>query len=251
MVYVPNAYDAIWEPWATEVEYVENGLYYCEVRQRNFSSFNAADDVVVRGFKDVFEDIKSCQDYINLYYYDGYCRGCKYRADSGTILNCSMCVYNVKVKSDNITEYDKGVCDITNVPVWSARNPCIGAEICMYFSPSLSQYEDWTWERYRDLLKYCEFNKECLHHKNSAHKTCDYDKYLDEFIKIPVDDDKIEYLYIRRREWIDHSFVNEHGDYLYHGVRFKPEYTKTGKIKKGTLNRSEFYDEVKIWKLSN
>ena len=246
IVYVPWPYDTSWEPQLTKIEYIDNGIYYCKVKQRNFSSFNATDNEHIYGFADnIFADRESCEEYIRLYYYDGLCDGCKYADVAGTVLKCNVCKHRKIIYPDNPVDNPKEICGPTGVFV-------AVSDICSNFSPALPQYESWSWARYEDLLKNCEFNKECIHHLQSVHKTCDYDKYLNEWVKIPVDDEKIEYLYITRNEWNEQSFFNgSPRGYWYHGVRFKPEYTKTGKIKKGTLNRSEFYDEVKLWELSN
>ena len=249
LVYVPNAYDIVWQPYLTKIEYIDNGIYYCKIRQRNLSSFNSLDNEFVYPFKQVFEDRESCQDYIDKYYYDGLCKGCKYADDAGTILNCSMCSHMIQRRNSDPTKYDSGYCKYSGISVWSARNPCIGKEICKNFSPSLPQYQDWSWLRYDDMLRNCEFNKECTHHKYSAYKNLriSYDKYMSEYIQIPVDDKNIESLYIKRSEWIDQSFVLGNGRYKYHGVKYKPELTRSGHIKKGTANKSEFFDEVRIW----
>jgi len=219
-VYVPNAYDTTWKPWLTQIEEVRDGKYVCEVKSRNYNSFDAPDNVSLREFDQVFADPLSCKEFIDNYYYDGMCRGCSYYDDAGLILKCYMCQH---YKRDG----DKRYC----------RKRLVAApEICKDFSSTMPQYEKWTWDRYDDLLRNCEFNKECKHHCDSCHKTCSYEKYMDEYVSVPVDytynGRKVAYQLVRRKDWVS-------GNKNICGIRYAPEYTKSGKIKKGTVNNIE------------
>lgn len=247
-VYVPNAYDTIWKPCLTQINEISNGKYLCEIKYKNFASFNGDDHVVEREFDKVFGDPISCRDYIADYYYDGLCKNCIYEKDAGTILNCSMCRYNIKVDEPDPVKWNWGYCEFTDIPVWSSKSAARGMEICRNFSPTLPQYEDWTYERYEDLLKNCDFNPECIHHRESCHRTCTYEKYINELMRIPVKNKeysnrKITHVFVKRKEWVDQSFCGDESGYvLCWGVCYAPEYTKTGKLKKGTLNQVEVFD---------
>ena len=155
-VFVPNAYDVKWEPYFTKIECVEKGNYYCKVRKRNLSSFNAPDDYVEYPFSshEVFSNVDDCKKYIDDYYYDGYCKECKYFKDAGTILKCSMC-----------SHVKKHYCELNNLQV--CTNNSSSREICKNYHYKAPQYVEWDWNRYADLLVNCEFNQLCDHHSKS------------------------------------------------------------------------------------
>ena len=246
-VYVPNAYDTIWKPWLTKIEEIINDKYLCEIKYKNYSSFNGDDHVVKREFDKVFGDPLSCREYIADYYYSGLCRNCMYEKDAGTILNCSMCRHNIKVDESDPVKWNWGYCKFTEIPVWSARCATRGSEICRNFSPALPQYEDWSWERYENLLKNCDFNPGCVHHRESCHKTCSFEKYMDEYISVPWEIEyegrKTSYALVKRQDWVDQNFLTDDGHIICWGLKLKPKYTKTGKLKKGTVNQVVVFTE--------
>ena len=243
IVYVPNAYDVIWEPYATIIEDVlDPGHIVCFLKHKNYSSFNGQDitQETVLNIKQVFSNSIECQKYIQNYYYDGLCRNCNYYKDSGTILRCLTCTHNCRHKTDSSTHnWEIGVCSYSGLQVWTQEKPNLGEEICKHYSPTITQYTKWTWDKYNDLLQKCEFNQDCIHHSCSCHKTISYDKYINEFKRIPFssiyDKKNIDYVYIKRKEWVDQDFYDDKGIWCW-GVVYSPEFTKTGKIKKGSCN---------------
>lgn len=250
-VYVANAYDCVWRPWLTTIKEIVDGKYVCEVKHKNYNTFNGDDIISDVGFDQVFADPLSCREYIDAYYYDALCKNCTYEKDAGRILTCKDCEHVIKIEAMGPLSCDVGICGNTGVQVWNAARSTTGMEICKKYSPTLPQHQDWDWDRYEDLLKNCEFNKECKHHVESCHKTCSYEKYMDKLIRIPVDFEygnrNVRWALIKRSEWVDLSFKSDDGFWCW-GVVYTPEYTKSGRIKRGTVNNIEMFEERKeLW----
>ena len=152
----------------------------------------------------------------------------------------------MKVVEPDPTDWHWGYCEFTGVPVWSGKGVTKGFEICQNFYPTLPQYKDWNYERYEDLLKNCEFNKECIHHKNSCHKTCTFEHYMNEFVSVPVkakyNGRDVAYALIKRSDWIKQNYITKWGIICW-GVKLKPILTKTGRQMKGTINQSIVFDK--------
>lgn len=248
LCWVAHAYDV--EYRATPMEIVDitsendKTLYWGYVTAHNFAGRRT--EKVFRSFDKVFGDKFDCEDYIWNYYYDRLCRDCKYEKTAGTILNCSACVHNQHIKALDVTKWDYGKCELCGITVWSAEKRHIGMPICKHFSP-IRGY--WSYKKYVDLLKNCDFNPDCPHHKESAHKTCSFDKYMNEYVKVPVDlkynGRQVSYVFVKRSEWCDQNFIDD-GNIKCWGVKYEPEYTKSGKIKKGTVNNVEAFDKQMI-----
>ena len=255
LVYVPNALDMKWNPCLTRVEEFEGGDYYCKVPYKNMAGFSFGTKQVLRPFKEfeIFSKKDDCQEYINNYYYYGLCHGCKYEVDAGTILNCSICQHNIKVNEPDPVKWNWGYCENTGITVWSGKTSCVGLEICRNFSPTLPQYQDWNYEKYEDLLKNCEFNRNCVHHVESCHRTCSFEKYMDEFVHVPGEAEfegrEVAFVFVKRSEWVDQSFKDRDCIKCW-GVRLKPELTKAGKLKKGTVNQNIMFDGLNHLKLN-
>ena len=246
-VYVPHAVSWIWEATLTKIEEITDTSYICDVLLEEFGS---REGLVHRkiGFdkEHVFANKDDCRKYIDDYYYSGLCKGCKYDKIAGIAWDCNDCANKVVVKSEDVTQHDKFYCSKCNV--------CIGGtyigrhEICKYYDPTLPQnikeYE--SYEKYDDYLRNCEFNRECIHHKNSCHKTMPYERYLDKFIRIPCsfkyEERHVEAYFIKRKEWIDLSFKDDDGCFYCYGFAFSPVYNKNGSIKKGTANNVKMFE---------
>lgn len=245
MVYVPNAYSWKWEPCLTYVKEIRNGKYVCEVPHQNYADNSGKIYRIEVEFDEVYKDYDSCLEYITNYYYGGFCEGCKYDKIAGTIWNCEDCSHLIIQKGD--LSSDRFICEKCGVCVGSTYVLC--HNICKYYDPTLPQNirEYVSWEHYDDILKNCEYNPDCIGHQKSCHKTCSYDIYMNQMIRIYCDkfdyDGKIVQSYlIKRKEWIDLSF-NTNDGILCWGLGFAPEYTKKGQIKKGTANRVVSFKE--------
>ena len=245
-VFVPHATSWVWESTLTQIEDETEKYYICDVLVDEFGS---REGLVHRkiGFdkEHVYENRKDCDEYISLYYYDGLCKGCKYY-DVETNWDCNDCLYKGVVKNQDVTKHDTYICrkcDVVIGGTYTGRH-----EICKYYNPTLPQNVTnyISWDIYNDVLKNCEYNRECIHHKNSCHKTCSYDKYMNEYIKIPCDfiyeGRGVESYLIKRSEWVNLDFKDKDGFYCW-GLRFKTLYNKNGSIKKGTANQGIMFDK--------
>lgn len=247
LCWVAHAYDVSYQPTVMEIVDITNEndslLYWGYVTVNNLAGRRI--EKILRSFDKAFHDSISCSDYIHNYYYDGLCEGCEYEKSAGLILNCSTCVHNKHISVSDVTKWDYGKCDLCGITVWSAERRHIGMPICRRYSP-IRKYDTTSYEEYIDILKNCEFNQDCPHHTASCHKTCSFDKYMNEMIKVPVNlkynGRQVSYAFVKRSEWCEQSFI-ENGNIRCWGVKYAPEYTKSGKIKNGTANNVETFNK--------
>lgn len=251
IVFVPNAVEWVWDACYTQIKRIseDNGkiTYYADCPHHNLFSISPGNGIenVERSFKEheVFNDLNECKKYISDYYYGGLCKNCHYNDRAGQVWRCGDCAEVVKVIGENPTDNYKLVCKKLNLVVGGQYR--LPFEICKFYEPTLPQNkkEYVSWEHYDDLLRNCEFNKECNHHKQSVHKTCSYEWYMNELVEVPISfkmgDKKVISAKVPRKTWIDHSFV--FGDILKcRSLKFEPELTKTGKRKKNSIKGVAF-----------
>lgn len=259
IVYVPHAHGMTFQPYMTKVDDVilNDGktLYCVTVKTKNFSAFNEPDDehYITYDESEVFSptEIEKCRKYVSDRFYGGLCTGCKYDDISGDIWSCDDCLHKVTISRSKPTDWDVYKCGLTDIVVGNQKqSKCL--EICKHYSPTLPQNIKHyvSWEHYQDVLKNCEFNPECVHHKKSVHGTVSYERYLNESVKIPLSfkmgDETVNHVRIYRKDWNEGNFID--GDIVTCiGVGFAPQYTDKGKIKKGTYNRGiSFESPTKI-----
>ena len=257
LVYVPHAYDTQFQPYLTKVDEIEyqNGklLYCCTVKKKNYAAFNQPDDEQYIEFEEyeVFSptELKKCEKYISDKYYGGLCSGCKYGKISGDIWRCNDCQHKITVSATQSTDWNVYKCGLTGIVVGNQKKH-ICSEICKYYSPTLPQnIKNYvSWQHYQDILKNCEFNPDCIHHRKSVHHTVSYERYLNETVRIPISfkmgEETVIYVRIYRKDWNDGNFID--GDVITCvGVGFAPLLTEKGKVKKGTYNRGESFDVPK------
>lgn len=258
MVFVPNAYDWIWRSHLTKIEEISNEdgkmVYYADCPQLNLFSFNSGNQIKRIKFfeKEIFKTKAECDEYISNYYYGGLCKGCHYEDIAGDIWYCNDCSFIEKVKGEKPGDNFKLVCKRNNLDV-GGQYVARGHEICKYYDPTLPQNKKTyvSWEHYDDILRNCEFNKECVHHKNSCHKTCSYEWYMNQLVDIPISfklgDRVVRSARITRRMWIEQNFLNN-GILKCKSLDFVPELTKTGRVKKNSVRFISFdkFAEVNI-----
>ncbi len=257
VVYVPNAYTVKWESHMTRIKRVykdENGIYkyYVDCPIDRLTN-NDPPEIVEKCYKEhqIFVSRKDCDEYIDNYYYDGLCRGCKYDKINAYIATCGDCEYMVNIPRVKPTDNYIGKCKLTNITV-SSKPPIRQHECCKYYKPTLSQNKKAyvSWEYYEDMLINCEFNKKCICHTKSCHKTCTYDWYMNyKRVAFPISFEfngrKVWQAKVTRRVWIEQSFLN--GDILEClALTLVPELTKTGRKKKGSVDFVEFDKPTKI-----
>lgn len=239
-VYIPNAYEWKWEPYRSQIEEVEETkdgtVYYIRTCENDLMIFESCVKRPLCKFKEheVFaaDDLKGCQKYISEYYYDALCRGCKYDKVNGVIWDCHDC-----------KNKENGVCKRTGIIVGKSYSKA--KECCRFYEPTFPQnVRDYvSWECYEDILKNCEFNPNCVFHKKSCHRTCTYERYMNELIGIPVrfmnNKRKVRTVKILRKDWVNQTFPRETDDkkeIRCRLIEYDPELTPTGKRKKGALN---------------
>lgn len=254
LVYVPHAYTALFEPHLTCVDEVSDDGYYCTLLVNNMAG-RCIERVSIH-FKEheVFakDEREKCAEYIRLYYYSGYCDGCKYDKIAGDIWDCHDCAYKKIRKSGKVGLHDIHYCSRTGVVVGGTY--CHHLECCKHFSPTLPQHKAayQSWEYYDDILRNCEFNTECPGHKYSAIKTCPYERYMNQLVRFPLNieyyGEKVEYGMVKRSTWIENNFIDkENRKVTVSGLCFAPLYTPKGMLKKGTANRTVTFDEPRTF----
>ena len=212
-VYVPNALEYSWEPFGTKIEEVQEhdgeSTYYCQTPQRSYT-FNA--EVFYQQFpfkhKEVFpftrEGLASCKTYIHNYYYDGLCEGCEFEELGGLILRCRTCQNCKKYQKDGETLL---VCSRRKLVVGNIAHFGSEMEACRYYVSNKMKFPD-----YEYILKNCDFNKNCIHHRYSCHKTCTYEFYLSKLIPIHgVEEEtgRSVWMKIPRSQWIEADDTRE------------------------------------------
>lgn len=258
-VFVPNAVEWTWNPESTTIkEVVENNgvvSYYAECLHHNLASNSSDYERKDRIFKEheVFEltkeGLESCKKHISNYYYDGLCKGCHYENLCGFVWSCKKCSHCKRVEGKAVTEPNPMRCELNGIVVASFYNGR-GQEICHNFDPILPQDKASyvSWDFYNDVLINCEFNKECYGHKNSCHKTCSYDYYMNQkYVEIPLifsfGNRVVKSVLVPRRLWINQSFLN--GNILTCiTVRYEYEKNKHGRPKKECLPIQETFDNL-------
>ena len=248
-VWVPHAVYMAWEPSLTKVKRIEidpygNPHYVVDLLFQRSALREELHPEECKFLENrVFADYPSCEKFVKEYYYDGLCHGCHYEDQCGHIWMCQQCEY-AKWTHDKYGHKAAQVCARNEIQVSTdtIRN---GQECCRYFKPILPQDKEayQSWEHYEDVLRNCEFNQKCEHHKNSAHKTCSYEYWLSMLLRIPCSfeykDRKVKAVIVPRNLWIDQTFKN--GDNVQcHGLIFEPILTKKGLKKKGIENYESF-----------
>lgn len=223
-VIVPHAYAWKWEPTTIVIDDIRTEdnekVYYAECAYDNmFSSKNNHDTKTFRFeedklFPNTFEGLEACKEYIDNYYYAGYCANCKYNKwiEDFFCKDCVHCETERKSATDN-TLYR---CKINGSVVGCQYQTPIGKEICKYYESVLPQEQALfrSWDDYIDVLKNCDFNKECPTHKLSCHKTCDYERYLNQLIRIGLsfsftfEERKVNSIKILRKRWMEQEFLD-------------------------------------------
>lgn len=242
-VFVPNAFEWIWETAHTIINDVEelNGetVYICPVCRNNLASRSGI-QLVDGTYKEheIFPATKEgkakCDEYISNYYYDGYCKGCSYDKIAGQVWKCTDCKHCKADEQTDLTKPRPMRCEFTGIIVSEYYNRSHSIEACSKFEPFRPQdIRDFcSWQQYDDYLKNCEFNKECIHHKKSAHKTCTYERYMDhELIRVPFvfsfNGRLVTNVKISRRRWIEQTFLLDGKLYCY-SLEFKYELNRRG-----------------------
>lgn len=256
LVYVPNAYEWVWKSCMTVIKKIikkDDGTYkyYADCPHNNLFN-NEPPEKVERCFEEheIFTSKEECDKYISNYYYGGLCRGCHYDDIVGTIWRCRDCSHIEKIKGEKPTDNTKCVCKLNGITV-DNQHHSVSHECCRYYSPTLPQNKEAyvSWDHYDDILKNCEFNPECIHHKNSCHKTCTYEHYMKQLVSFPISFEfegrKVKFAKIARRMWIDQTFLSD-GILQCICLELEPELTKTGRRKKGSIDYRSFDDYVKI-----
>lgn len=256
LVYVPNAFSGIWVPYLTVVEEVGEKGYYCKALAHNYASSGNGTERRKYFYeeKEVFADDakEECAEYIRMYYYSGYCDGCKYDKISGTIWHCSDCEHSKVEVSPTNKYFNVNKCDRTGIVVGGSYSRGLGS--CKHFSPTLPQHKEayQSWEYYDDILRNCEFNTECPGHKYSAIKTCPYERYMNQLVRFPLAieyyGEKVEYGMVKRSTWMENDFIDkENRKVTVSGLCFAPLYTPKGMLKKGTANRTVTFEEPRTF----
>lgn len=248
-VYVPDAYTGMWKPGLTRIDDItEDGNYLCTLLVSNCAARCDEHRQIEFRKEQVFPypEKEKCQEYILLYYYGGYCRGCKYEHTSGAIWKCGDCSHKRRETNESNSYFDKFVCDRTGITIGGSYAQF--HEICKHYDPTLPQNKrDYqSWEVHDDILRNCDFNPNCETHAKSALKTCPYERYMNEFVSFPVsgiyDGKIVNYGVVRRKDWIENNFVLGDRTYEVIALKFAPEYTANKRIKKGTANRMKVFD---------
>lgn len=253
IVFVPHAYEWTWNPYMTTIKDIikENDGSYRYYADCLFNSLFNNEPSKMKEFPfrehEIFLSLEDCRSYIQNYYYGGLCRNCKYDKISGTIWSCSDCEHKLMFKNDTPGRFEKYVCELTGITVgavYQAPHEC-----CKFYKPTRKQnIEEYvSWEHYDDILLNCEFNKACEHHKKSAHKTCSYERYMNELVSYPKSFEfngrTVKYAKIPRRMWIDLNFIS--GDIIKcKCLTLEPVLTESGRIKKGTANNAISFNGI-------
>lgn len=252
VVFVPNAFDWIWRSCMTTIKEVVNidgeDVYYADCLHNRLTNNDPPQMEEFRfSEKEIFLNKKDCDKYISDYYYGGLCVGCKYDEKSGTIWRCKDCKHCMKCESSDVTKFTTYRCGKTGILVGAQYSQF--SEICKYYEPTLPQNirEYVSWENYDDILRNCEFNKECQHHKQSCHKTCTYERYMNELKKITFSFEyngrKVTGIRIHRKQWIDLSFI--HDDVIECvSLDYEFERNRRGVPKKECYPLNEHFDKV-------
>ncbi len=253
--FVPNACEWRWKTSLTvikKIEETENGkIYYADCLHNNLFARDEGIKSIERTFaeREVFKTKEECDEYVGNYYYDRLCRGCKYDKVAGNVWRCDDCEYAVTHFPENPTDSYCKKCSKSGITISGQYSR--GFEICKFYKPILPQNirEYVSWEKYNDILMNCEFNPQCRHHTDSAHRTCTYDWYMQQHVRIPLvfeyDGRKVKQVGIHRRNWIDQDFM-ENGIVKCTFLILDPELTKTGRKKKNSINSISFEKTVSI-----
>lgn len=244
LVFVPNAFEWVWEAYTTQIKEVmkeDNKIwYYADCTRNNLASQSSGYETIKCKFseKEVFphtqDGLNACKEYINNYYYSGKCKGCEYDNKSGTVYRCAMCSHCKDMGQKSPTESRPLKCELNNIVVGEFYNKGKSHEICRNFDPVLPQHvkEFVSWEHYDDILKNCEFNRECPLHKESCHKTCSYEYWMDEkLVNIPMNflykGREVKNVKVSRRRWVNQDFLVD-GKLKCFTLEFKYELNKRG-----------------------
>lgn len=242
-VFVPNAYEAIWKTTLSRIEEIETennvDVYLCKVLRHNLAARSDPEYVNMpyqdyQVFPRTEQGKQQCDEYVSNYYYGGLCNGCKYEEIAGQIWKCTECEHCIADEVNDPTKPKPMRCEFTGIIVSEFYRQSHSVEACKKFSPFRPQHKrDFnSWEQYNDYLMNCEFNKNCIHHKESAWKTCTYEHYMDEeLIKIPFSfvfhNREVTGVKITRRRWIEQSFLLD-GKLHCYSVHFKYQLNKRG-----------------------
>lgn len=197
---------------------------------------------------EVFSTREECDKYIINYYFDGLCVRCDYK-DTFTTWNCKDCEYCQRVNDTDCNCMflkDNYNLDVKVADFYSGGH---SMEICKFYKPTLPQNirEYISWEVNDDILRNCEFNPDCDLHKYSCHKTCTYEHYMNQRIKIPIEFNyngrKVKHIQIFRYQWINQDYII--GDKLKClCLYFDYELNKHSKPRKEDYPLYEVFDEL-------
>lgn len=202
-VYVPNAYDFQWQPYLTTIEEIDGDTYYCRIRVYNL--IGGCTDTLLANFRrdEIFATIEECQNHIDYYYYGKYCENCHYDDIAGDVWDCHDCSHLRKEPNPTFKYHDRYYCDRTRITVGGSYANC--HEICAHYDPTLPQNKKSyvSWDFYDDILRNCTFNPDCDLHTKSVHKTCPYERYMNQYVSFPLlgvyDGKKTDYGLVTRK----------------------------------------------------
>ena len=243
IVFVAHAYDTVFTPHAIKIDIVIGEKYYGKLPRMNYAARRGEVNTYEFTKNQLFATKEDCEKFIDLYYYDGLCKGCPYENIAGTIircLSCSHCVINEEKLNTNTY-----ICDLRGCLVHSLYG--VSHEACSSYNAKSGK--GLTCEEYTDLLKNCDFNPECVFHKKSAHKTVSYEKYMDETVtanhsftaNIDGESYDVVGVIISRESWVNGDYIKD-GGFICDGIEYLVTTTKR-KIK--AIRREKLFFNVK------
>lgn len=244
MVYIDWAYDNKYEPTLVAIKDIADNGIVCDVRRVNHYDGRIETVEISVKYDRVFDSYEECKDFVDKYYYDKLCRGCTYE-HCGSVFTCKDCTH--AKRTDYKPGFDRYICEKNGIVVGETYQA--GHEICKNFSPKrpVDADEYGSWELYDEYLRKCEYNKECPHHKYSAHKTCDYSRYMNNYVYVCADnitykEREVSWFIVTRKRWVEQNIFD--GDYITCiGVAYKPIKNKNGTYKKGTVNNVDIFTD--------
>jgi hypothetical protein len=248
VVFVAHAYDTVFEPHIMTIDYIENHeRYYGKLPVMNFAARRS--EVKFYGFtkNQIFNNKEDCEKFIDLYYYSGLCEGCPYDNIAGTIIRCGTCSHCIL--SEKTSSKNTYICDLRGCLVHSSYS--LAREACSSYEPKGGK--GLTWGEYNNLLKNCDFNPECVFHKNSAHKTISYEKYIDETVtanhsftaNIDGESYDVVGVIMSRESWVNGDYIKD-GGFICDGIEYLVTTTKR-KIK-ATRREKMFFNAKRLIK---
>ncbi len=217
-------------------------------------------EYITRREEQVFGSIKESQEFIDKWFYDKLCENCKYHNFNSFHSCCATCSHLTLIAPLHTNDPVKAICNLSNCSVVGTNESCCkydhqfkGQAVYKYGEENYKKITDF--QSYMEYLENCEFNPKCTFHQGSCHKTCSFEKYMNEFIDIFVAHDfnfgmaKVRKIRIKRKDWIYQTFYDDKYLYIY-GFVFEVERGKRNhKIKDGQVEYVTWKDKpIKIEK---